>query len=53
MKPSCSIGMLLGGALVLGSFSAGWSCDEALPRPDGEFKGKIATKVLLNWPVCG
>jgi arylsulfatase A-like enzyme len=53
MKPSCSVGLLVGGALVLGSFSAGWSGDEALPRPDAEFKGKIATKreeSVPYWP---
>jgi arylsulfatase len=47
------MGWLLGGALTLGSFTAGCSGHEALPRPDADFKGKIAPKredSVPYWP---
>ena len=53
VKLSRSISVALGGALALGPFSVGWSADEALPRPDAEFKGKIATRreeSVPYWP---
>ena len=44
MKPSRSVGLLLGGTLALSGLSNSGFAQDVLPHPDAEFKGKISAK---------
>jgi arylsulfatase A-like enzyme len=52
MKPSRSMGLLLGGTMALSAFSTGRSADDSLPLTDAESQGKISPRqdLVPYWP---
>ena len=53
MKPSRSMGLLLGGTVALSVLSTGWSSDDSLSPSGDEFKGKTAPRreeSVPSWP---
>jgi arylsulfatase len=54
-RKSKTLGILLSGALTMGSLAPAWAEDGKLPQPEAEFKGKISPRQeesVASWPAA-